>query len=276
MIMNINPDRKNRTRPINLRIAAQTSLLLGVLVLCLFIYFRCIWLFSIAFFCLTLIAPSLAILSYATSLRFQSLKEKRFSLLRICVLIVPFLVGIMGVFRFLLPYLYTPCAITADNYKFYKSCVEFATNYNQQEDISVSWVGYYTKGEACYPNVDSNGVSLQEHFSENEIREMLMLSKQMKKYGCIRFRTSKDVVLFYKHSNWILPTRPGIAFSINGTNPNDVDSDVINEHKPYLWISDGWYASKRLVYAGVRGDIRKSLPKSLIDHSSRTEGLDQD
>ncbi|TKJ36021.1 MAG: hypothetical protein CEE38_13530 [Planctomycetes bacterium B3_Pla] len=266
----MNRDKKKKISSIDLMIAAKASLLCGVLVLGSFLFLRNIFLFSISFLLMSLAAPLLAILSHATTLSLKNSEEKRSSVVRICVLTVPLLVGILYVIGYSIPYLYTLRAITAGNYKFYKSCVEFATSHSEQEDITVSWFGHYRKGRAIFPGADSNEVNVREHFSEDEISEMLLLSKQMKKFGCIRFRRSGDIVLFYRHRNRILPTRPGVVFSINGRNPNDVDSGIVNEHKPFLKINNEWYVSRQLVYGGLRGDIKMSLPKSLIDHSLRT------
>lgn len=269
--MNVNIDQKKKIRSVDLMIAAKASLLFGILALGFFLYFKHMSLFSISLLFLTLIAPLLAILSCATTLSLQNSKERHSSIVLICVLCVPLLVGIVGVIAFSLPYLYTPPAITTENYKFYISCVEFVKKQNEHEDISVSWVGQYTKDGAYFPIIDSNRVDIRKNFSEDEISEMLLLSKQMKKFGCIKFRRYMDIILFYKRRNRVLPTRPGVAFSINSTNPNNIDSDIINEYKPFVKIANGWYVSRHIVYAGIRGDIKKSLPKSLIDHSLRTE-----
>ncbi len=270
---NVNPDQRRRIHAVNLMIAAQVSLLCGVLVLGSFFFLRLKLLFCISFLLLSSVAPLLAILSYVTTLRLKDLEEKRSSVVRILILTVPLLAGILSVIGYSLPYLYTPRAITPTNYKFYTSCVEFATSHGDQEDITVSWVGHYRKGTALFPSIDSDEVNVREHFSEDEISEMLFLSKQMKELGCIRFRRSGGIVLFYRRRNMLLPTRPGVVFSTNGINPNDIDDDIVNEHKPFFQIADGWYSSRQIVYGGIRGNIKASLPKSLIDHSLRTDGL---
>jgi hypothetical protein len=141
-------------------------------------------------------------------------------------------------------------------------------------DISVSCRGDYIKDGAYFPSADPNSADIKNNFSEDEISEMLFISKQMKKFGCLRFQKNMDIILFYRRRNRILHTRPGVAFSINGTNPNDVDNEILNEFQPFLKINNGWYMSRQLVYGGIRGDIKMSLPKSLIDHSLRTEGLE--
>jgi hypothetical protein len=270
--MNMNRDKKKKIRSIDLMIAAQISLLIGILFLGLFVYFRLILLFLISFLCLTLIAPLLAILSRATTLGLENSKRRR-SIVLICILSIPLLIWIASVIKFTLPYLYTPPAITTENYKFYRRCVAFVKSQNKHEDISVSWRGYYIKDGANFSTIDSNSTDIKNNFSEEEISEMLLLSKQMKKFRCLRLQKDNDVILFYKRRNIVLPTRPGIAFSINGINPNDVDNEILNEYKPFLKINNGWYMSRQLVYGGLIRATKKSLPKSLIDHSLRTEEL---
>lgn len=268
----MNRDKKKEIRSLDLMIAAQISLLIGILLLGSFFYFRRSLLFSISLVCLTLVAPLLAILSRAVTLGLENSRKLR-SIVLICVLSVPLLIWIMEAISFTVPYLYTPPAITRENYKFYNRCIAFVKNQSEYEDIRISWRGYYTKDGANFSTIDPNSVDMKNNFSENEISEMLLLSKQMKKFGCFRVQRNMDIVLFCKRRNRILPTRPGVAFSINGTNPNSVDSEILNEYKPFLKIYNGWYMSRQLVYGGIRGDIKMSLPKSLIDHSLRTSGL---
>ncbi|MHC4118523.1 MAG: hypothetical protein ACYSWO_13570 [Planctomycetota bacterium] len=267
-------DRKKKIRSVDLMIAAQISLLIGILFLGSFIYFRLIPLFAISVSCLTLFAPLLAILSRLTTLGLRNSKERRSSIVFVCVLSVPLLIWIVSALRFSIPYLYTPAAITGENYKFYSRCVAFVKSQDDHEHITVSRAGHYLKDGAHYPSLHSNGLDTEDVFSEDEISEMLLLSEQMKKFGCLRFQKNMDFILFYKRRNRILPTRPGVAFSINGRNPNDIDDEVINEHKPFFQIANEWYSSRHIVYAGIRGDVKSSLPKSLIDHSLKTEGLE--
>jgi len=269
----MNLDKKKEIRSLDLMIAAQNSLLISILFLGSFFYFRRSLLFSISLVCLTLVAPLLVILSRATTFSLQNSKKRRSSIVLICILCVPFLIGIMAVITFMLPYLYTPFAITRENYKFYNRCIAFVKNQSEHEDISVSWRGDYVKNGIYFPAIDPNSVDMKNKFSENEISEMLLLSKQMKKFGCLRVQRNMDIVLFYKRRDRILPTRPGVAFSIDGINPNNIDNEILNEYKPFLKINNGWYMSRQLVYGGIRGDIKMSLPKSLIDHSLRTAGL---
>ena len=268
----MNRVKKKEIRSVDLMIAAQVSLLIGILFLGIFIFFRHLFLLLTSLLFLTLLAPLLAIFSYAITLRVQSSKKLR-SIVLICILSVPLLVWTMKIISFTLPYLYTPPAITRDNYKFYSHCIAFVKSQNEHKDIRVSWRGDYVKDGSYFPAIDPNSMDIKNDFSEDEISEMLLLTKEMKKFGCFRFERNMDIILFYKRRNRILPTRPGVAFSINGVNPNDVDSEILNEHKPFLKIHNGWYMSRHLVYGGIRGDMKTSLPKSLIDHSLRKDGL---
>lgn len=248
-------------------ITAQVSLLIGIMLLVSFFFFRLILLFRISFLLLALAAPLSAILSRATTFGLQNSKERLSSIALICVLNIPLLTGMIYVIAFTLPYLYTPPAINGENYKFYSRCVAFVRSQNKHEDIIVTCWGHYAKDGSYFPRIDPNGTEMKNNFSEDEISEMLLLSKQMKKFGCLRFIKDNDIILFYSRRNSIIPTRPGVAFSISGINPNDVDSETVNSYKPFLRIEDRWYMSKHLVYGGLRGDKRMSLPKSLIDHS---------
>lgn len=191
--MNIKRDKNKKIRSVDLMIAAQISLLIGVLALGPFIFFRHLLLSSISVLCLTLIAPSLAILSYATIFGLNNSKRRR-SISLICILSIPLLIWIVSVIKFTLPYLYTPPAISTENYKLYRRCVAFVKSQSEYKDIRISCRGDYIKDGAYFPAIDPNGADIKNDFSEDEISEMLLLSKQMKKFGCLRFQRNMDII----------------------------------------------------------------------------------
>jgi ABC-type transport system involved in cytochrome bd biosynthesis fused ATPase/permease subunit len=116
-------------------IAAQISLLIGILFLGFFIFISHLFLLLASLLFLTLLAPLLAIFSHAITLRFQNSKKPH-SIAIICILCVPLLIWIIEVISFTLPYLYTPPAITKENYKYYNRCVAFVKSQSEYEDYN--------------------------------------------------------------------------------------------------------------------------------------------
>jgi hypothetical protein len=75
-------------------------------------------------------------------------------------------------------------------------------------------------------------------------------------------------------TNLLLPAAPGVAYSLHGENPNEIDSEVLNAAKPFNRIAYNWYMSRKLILAGSRSERQISIPKALIDHSLRMDGID--
>ena len=97
--------------------------------------------------------------------------------------------------------------------------------------------------------------------------------------GCVKVEKNSDIVLFYK-VNSIFQENPflfyghGVAYSLNGEDPNKIESGTLKRHKPFIKISNNWYVSRRLLLGGPRADMLTSIPKALIDHSLKIDGID--
>jgi hypothetical protein len=182
-----------------------------------------------------------------------------------------------------LPYIYTPPALTRANITIYNKCIKFLKEHEQHKTFQLA-VSHFDK----------------EGFSKDDIRELEHLSNQLYDIRCYKFVRDSNMVLFYKVDNtptttshWLvllltpmtpiaclwegsffffLPVSPGVLYSLDGENPNGIDSKVLNVNKPFIKISGNWYMSRNLVGL-TRETMDISIPKSLIDHSLRTEGL---
>jgi hypothetical protein len=198
-----------------------------------------------------------------------------------------------------LPIVYTPPAITPENLSVFDKCIEFVQNHDRYRNLTLSrwrWVSI-SRDEFYLLRSSSPGDKTEEFFSESEITEMEILAKQLHSISCQEFRRDNDIVLFYKtltpippvpktsdeqlsylpHAAYavlrILPSGPGVAYSLNGKNPNEIESEVLNAAKPFIHISGNWYLSRRLMLRGLKSEIPYSIPRSLFDHSLYIENL---
>ena len=225
----------------------------------------------------TTIAIALGLVTSITS--FQNKRGMdRFLLLTFVALLSISLVMIAPISLSLnLPYIYTPPALTTENMVVYNKYVKFVKKYDEYIEAGLSkrkdasnWGLIYGLSNILYGEGENN------YFSEHEIIEMGKLHKQLYSIKCQQIKRSNDLLMFYKNANYILPVSPGVVYSLSGKNPNEVDSEVLIAAEPFTKIAGNWYMSRELMLRGPRTDLQVSIPKSLIDYSLRTEGLNLD
>ena len=248
-----------------------------------------------------LLATTMAIAIKISSLR-SKIVPLRFSAIASIVFLSIFLAILATIYlQFALPFIYTPPALTPEKLSVFNKCIEFVKNHNNFKNLSLArWRWVSISGDGFYLLRSSSTLELdktKEFFSESEISEMEILAKQLHSINCQKFRRDNDIVLFYRTLTpippapktpyglfsylprvayailRILPLGPGVAYSLNGKNPNEIGNDELNAAKPFIHISGNWYMSRKLVLRGVRSDVQFSIPKSLIDHSLRIGGL---
>jgi len=247
-----------------------------------------------------LLATAIAIAIKISSLR-SKIVPLRFSAIASIVSLSILLLVIATIYlQLALPIVYTPPALTPENLYVFDKCIEFVQNHNRYKNLTLSrWRWVSISGDRFYLlRSSSPWDKTEEFFSESEITEMEILAKQLHNISFQRFRRDNDIVLFYRtltpipptpktpdeqlsylpNSAYailsILPSGPGVAYSLNGKNPNEIDSDVLNAAKPFIHISGNWYLSRRLMLRGLKSEMPYSIPKSLIDRSLRMDGLD--
>jgi hypothetical protein len=168
---------------------------------------------------------------------------------------VAFLLTSPLLISYTLRYIYTPPALTAQNIPVYKECIEYISEQNDCKELR------------HIPYIFGLGVLIESPSEKN------MLAKSLYSVRCVRARREKDMILFYKDWNLIVPTGPGVLYSMTGENPNEIDSKVLNETKPFIKLGGNWYISYKLMLRGPRTNIPITLPKSLIDHSALLKGI---
>ncbi|MBW8042316.1 MAG: hypothetical protein FVQ85_20270 [Planctomycetes bacterium] len=243
-------------------------------------------------------------ITMAIAIKISSLRSKivplRFSAIASIVFLSILLLVIATIYlQLALPFIYTSPALTPENLYVFDKCIEFVQNHNRYKNLTLSrWRWVSISGDRFYLLRSSSPLDkTREFFSESEIAEMEVLAKQLHSISCQKFRRDNDIVLFYKtltpippvpktpdeqlsylpHSAYailrILPSGPGVAYSLHGKNPNEIKSDVLNPAKPFIYIGGNWYLSRHLMLRGIRSGTPYFIPKSFIDHSLRIEGL---
>jgi hypothetical protein len=176
--------------------------------------------------------------------------RKKYSnfLLVVMLISMPTLLGRM------LPYIYSPPVLTKKSVKTYNKAVYFLL--------------YESKFDLTDPNLAGSDVI-------NKLDDALLnkLESQLLSISCWKFRVSGGVAMFWKHGNRIFPPGPGVAYSLYGNNPNDVNDEYVNKIKPFENITGNWYLSRNLTLAGPRRDVRIKTPKALIDRSKVISGV---
>jgi hypothetical protein len=108
----------------------------------------------------------------------------------------------------------------------------------------------------------------QINFSRDEDDELNKISQGFREVGCMRAEKYSSYVAFISKRNYIMPTRPGVLYSLDGSNPNSIDDEFSNANIPFIQIREKWYMSRLLVTPLFRKiDNKVPLPKSYIDHS---------
>lgn len=277
--MNADPDRRKKLLAVDLMIVAKASLLLGVVVFSLSVFFRNSLLLSISKLFLIVVAPSLAMLSYAIGPTSCDSDGRRPSIVRACVLGVLFPAWLVLVVGSSLRILYTPPALSSKAYSTYRDCVELMSKHDQHKHLLLNRMG-----DICLENDmlrlrdsslgDREGI--EEYFSIDEIGEMENLCRRLNEAGCAVAARHDDVVLFYSSGRLFLPS-PGVLYSFSDANPNRISSLNVSKYGPFVNISGPWYMSRSLRFSIRPNDLRDPgpLPKSLFDRSLETKGIEK-
>jgi len=156
----------------------------------------------------------------------------------------------------------------------YYECVELAKEHDEYEDLALQ-NGHLFNGDQL--------IDKRKWFSIDVVFKIEELQERLYSVRCVKFQRNNNMLLFYKIGNCIamstypwgsfLPARPGVLYSLSGENPNEISSEVLDKAKPFVKISGDWYMSRKLMLTGPRLNVQTSIPKSLIDHSLKTKGL---
>lgn len=167
----------------------------------------------------------------------------------------------------LLEHIYTPPALSREKMVAYTGFVKVVEAYPEYRRVRLDI--YNRRSVEFYDSYaekkdPSKGVIEDDLFS---------ISRDFKRVGCFYAEKYNWYVVFFPRRNYIMPTSPGVLYSLDGRNPNEVDDEFLNSNKPFILIKDRWYMSRQLVMSPFRKiDDKWPLPESLIDHSLRYPG----
>ena len=225
--------------------------------------------------CAPVIIPTVFVLSIVISFRTKDTTDRAFAISFIIFLIPLMAIVLPHMLKSALPRIYTQPAITCDNLHIYNECVEFVKDHDEYKGLMVDRWAQILVVDPCqvkrnFPNL----VPARKFFSKDELDTVKHLSKQLEKIKCHKFQRDNNMVLFYTMTVYFPPITPGVLYALDGENPNKIDSEVLNAAKPFNKVAYNWYMSRKLVLLGPRSDIQTSIPKALIDHSLRMDGID--
>jgi len=226
---------------------------------------------------LTPLGVAIAIVTYAVSFG----RVSKLGRISIIVLTVLFMMMLPEWLSRTLPYVYTPPALTSDRLSTYNQCIQFVKEHDEYKDLTLFRWGWKSRMNNTFfsvglfgPRSNIQGVSTDEF---SEMKDLyIQLSRELSSSKIRKVQRDGNMLVFYTNGNFILPVPPGVLYSLDGENPNTIDSELLDASKPFIRIAGDWYMSRRLVLVGLRAEIPIYNPKSIIDHSLRTEGLKLD
>ena len=160
-------------------------------------------------------------------------------------------------------HVYTPPALTQKKVIVYNRFIRFIEEHPEYKRVNLNMWGYERL-------IRQDSLKQETVPSISKDDELIEISKRFKQVNCMRAEKYLSYLLFISKRNYIMPTRPGVLYSLDGINPNIIDDEFLNANKPFVSIKGKWYMSRSLVTSLFRKvDNKVPLPKSFIDHSLR-------
>ena len=210
---------------------------------------------------------------------------RRFLLATASLVLVAPLVGVTRYWAWpTLPYIYTPPALTPENFPVYNECIEVIRNHHKEKFFTYWLQAVYLDNPSRVLADDSLSMKEKEKAlwkmrgglgddywrRRQELEAQFQkLSEQLLAVGCVRLHRDDDMVLFYKHARFRPPTGPGVLYSLEGKNPNKADNRALRGTKPFFALGGNWYVSRHLMLTGGRATRHVSTPIGLFDHSRK-------
>lgn len=210
-------------------------------------------------------AFTLGIIYYIISYSNRSFIGRCSAIASVIFLFIPLVIAFAFILSLALPCIYTPGAITSEKLHLFERCIKIMKEHD--EHLNLVWDT--ATGHIFVP---INGGE-EPCFSDDEIAETQNISKYLNKLNCYIVERKNNVVLFRIRTNYILPDSPGVIYSLNGQNPNEIDNELMNKYKPFIRILGNWYMSRKLINRNWR-DLKYPIPKSIFDHSLQTKNVD--
>jgi hypothetical protein len=181
----------------------------------------------------------------------------------------------------------TPPALTEERVAVYAEFIRLVENHREYQLVQLgpSWGSFRTSlkdKSVPMPEVDLSPfksrppVEPMGSFSPADLMALKDLRVKLSKVGCsyaemVSGDNGFTFVAFMQFGRPFFPCSPGVIYSMDGRNPNDVNGEWfrIGKH-PCIPIKGHWYASRWLVNGRFLHNPlgpRVPLPESFIDHS---------
>lgn len=214
------------------------------------------------------VASVFAIIGNARSFTDKGLFGRLGNLTMIVFLLVPLIFCTWISILVYLPRLYTPPVLTSESLAFYNECVQFL---EEQDRFSAVTLRASATPNFSAGHTDPMRISLAEHFSEDEIARIRHLCSQLDARSLRNIKRHDDMILFCSSWRFFFPDRPGVVYSLDGANPNQISHGPIGKYKPYTQIAPNWYTSRKLISRTDQANY--AVPETLIDLSIWTADL---
>lgn len=204
----------------------------------------------------------------------HSRKQKRWLLWLCCPVVVCLLLAgcvffhLIGhhIVRWSLGHFYTPPALNREKIVLYTDLIRLIKAHPEYSRFHLG-----TSGPSQMVMRDL--LTRKKGFLFYEVGELFRISREFKRINCVFADKNGSYVLFLPKPKYIWPTSPGVLYSLNGRNPNEVDDAFLNHRKPFMLIKNRWYTSKRLAICPFcMTSVGWRLPNSFIDLSLRDPG----
>ncbi|MFB0555514.1 MAG: ankyrin repeat domain-containing protein [Phycisphaerae bacterium] len=191
-------------------------------------------------------------------------------LVAVCFLLAGFvffhLIG-HHIFRWSLGHIYTPPALNQEKLVLYNDLVRLIKAHPE-------YSRFHLDSSGPGRQVIRDMLSGKKGFLWYEVDELTRISREFERVNCVRADKYDSYVVFFPRPNYVLPTSPGVLYSLDGGNPNEINDEFLNGKKPFKLIKEHWYTSKWLAVNPLPsiGNEKWRLPNSLIDLSLRDPG----
>jgi len=220
---------------------------------------------------LFILSPLFGILSCIVSFKGKGIIKKFLLVFIAVILLLPiYIIGEMFMRRYQPKiFMHPPKVINHSNLPVYQACIRYVERHIEDETLTFH-NGYRVIVKGTFYMLAGNPVELErvsKNLKEDEVSEIKELCKNLREVGCARFQRYNNFLIFYTVAYTSPPNGPGVVYSINGANPNESDSDVLNEYKPFIKIAGNWYYSRHLMLKGPWLHNQASFPQAKFDDS---------
>jgi hypothetical protein len=161
-----------------------------------------------------------------------------------------------------------PPALNNENLEVYKECIKYVKGHDELKNFIFKTWWLDAREVPSDPNAKISFFTNLKRISREP--NTAIITGKIQKIMCSWFERSDDIVIFYKGNNpfipmtakeiWhVWPSGHGVAYSLNGQDPNQSNDSILVKYKPFIRIRCNWYFSRGLLMSG-NGRTYDSIP----------------